>query len=204
MPLRIMHRGYYEIPGEGFVLLTAPHAGGPAADLLTGEITEAATLRAKCHALIGNTSRNTMDLNRTQAFETGFRQSIKGLVENDGIRLILDVHGKEDAGVDIGTANGETASNLTTNLVRASLAKNFAVVELNKEYAGLKHGSIITTHAKKDSQGHFLVEAVQLEFGFKERHFQKDKAVDSIVEIANLAKKRLGPFSNEASETNQA
>ena len=201
MPLRIMHEGYYEISGDGYVLLTAPHAGGPVADLLTGEIVEAATLRAKCPALIGNTSRETIDLNRAQAIQTGFREGIKDLVENQGIKLILDIHGKESEGVEVGTVHGETASIPTTTLVRTSLAKNFAVVELNKNYVGLKHGSIVTFHAKKDSQGHFLVEAVQLEFGFKERHFQMEKAVDSIVEIIDLANKRLGTHSKEAAET---
>jgi len=180
-----MHQGYFEILGEGNVLLTAPHAGGPVADILTGEIVEQVALQANCHALVGNTSRAKIDLNRTQAFETDFRESIERFIEKNGIRLIIDVHGKEKTGVEVGTALGQTASEITTNLVTSCLSEHFQV-EVNKKYKGLKHGSIITTHSRKDSSGRYMTEAVQLEFGLKERHLSRDKAVSAIAEIVRL------------------
>jgi hypothetical protein len=187
--LRIAHQGFYEILGEGQVLLTAPHAGGPAADMFTGDIVEGVALRSGCHALVGNTSREKLDLNRAQAFDTGFRESIETLTGKDGIRFILDVHGKEGAGVEVGTAVGEAASGETTDLVAGCLSKYFHV-EVNTKYKGLKHGSIITTHSRKDPLGRYLVEAVQLEFGLKERSVLRDKAVNAVIEIVNQVNQR--------------
>ncbi len=185
MGLRLAHKGFYEILGDGRVLLTAPHAGGPVADLMTGEIVEGVALNSSCPALVGTTSREKMDLNRAQAFETDFRESIDRLVDTNGIRLIIDVHGKEETGVEVGTASGETASKMTTDLIEGCLSKHFRV-DVDKKYMGLKHGSIITTHSRRDSQGIHLTEAVQLEFGFRERTLSRDKAVGAIAEIVTL------------------
>lgn len=190
MPLKVMHRGFFEVMGEGYVLLTAPHAAGPVADLLTGEIVEEAAGRSKCHAIIGNTSREKLDLNRAQAWETEFRESINQLVEDHRIRLIIDVHGKQHAGVEVGTAEGTTASAATTEIVRRSLAKYFAT-EVNKKYKGLKHGSIVTSHVRRDQSG-FLTEAVQIELGLRERYSLRNRAVDGIVEIASIVNRNFG------------
>ncbi len=185
LELRVTHPGFYEILGEGVVLLTAPHAGGPTADLLTGEIVEGVALQSGCPGLVGNTSRENMDLNRAQAFDTGFRESIETLTQKNGVRLILDIHGKETRGVEIGTADGETASKETTDVALKCLSRHFQV-EVNKKYKGLKHGSIITTHSRKDPQGSYIVEAIQMEFGLRERSTTRNKAISGITEIVDL------------------
>jgi N-formylglutamate amidohydrolase len=187
--LRVTHQGFYEILGEGVVLLTAPHAGGPTADLLTGEIVEGVAVQSGCPGLVGNTSRENMDLNRAQAFDTGFRESIETLTQKNGLRLILDIHGKETRGVEIGTADGKTASKETTDVAVRCLSRYFQV-EVNKKYKGLRHGSIITTHHRKDPQGSYLVEAIQMEFGLKERSTSRSKTVNGLAEIVNLVNRQ--------------
>ncbi len=92
---------------------------------------------------------------------------------------------KETRGVEIGTADGETASKKTTDAAVKCLSRYFPV-EVNKKYKGLKHGSIITTHYRKDPQGSYLVEAIQMEFGLKERSTSRSKTIDGITEIVNL------------------
>jgi len=178
----VTHQGFYEILGEGVVLLTAPYAAGPIADLLTGEIVEGVSQQSGCPGLVGNISRERLDLNRAQAFDSGFRESIESLTQKNGVRLILDIHGKESSGVEVGTAVGETASKDTVELVVECLSKYFQVV-VDRKFKGLKHGSIITTHSKKDSNGNYSTEAVQLEFGLKERSSFRKKTVDAISEI---------------------
>src|SRR5712692_4305986 len=118
MPLKITRADHVEFMGEGYVLLTAPHAAGPEADLHTGQIVEDAALVSRSCAVIGKVSREYLDLTKIQAARTEFRKSIDTLLANNGIRIIFDIHGKKDPGVDIGTALGETASEETTNLVR--------------------------------------------------------------------------------------
>ena len=180
--MRVTHQGFYEILGEGVVLLTAPHAAGPTADLLTGDIVEGVAQQSGCPGLVGNISRERMDLNRAQAFDSGFRESIESLSQKNGIRLILDIHGKNSTGVEVGTAVGETASKETIEIVLRCLSKYFQV-EVDRKYKGLKHGSIITTHSRKDPQGNYSTEAVQLEFGLKERSIFRAKTVNGISEI---------------------
>jgi len=192
LELRVTHQGFYEILGQGVVLLTAPHAAGPTADLLTGEIVEGVALQSGCPGLVGNISRQNMDLNRAQAFDTGFRESIDTLTQKNGVRLILDIHGKETRGVEIGTADGKTASKETTEIVVKGLSRHFHV-DVNKKYKGLKHGSIITTHSRKDPQGSFLVEAIQMEFGLNERSKSRNKTVSGIAEIVNLVNRQTVP-----------
>ncbi len=191
MPFKIIRLDHHELLGEGYVLLTAPHAASPEADLHTGQIVEDAALASRSYAVVGKVSRDYVDMNRVQVAQTEFRKSIDTMIEDNGIRCILDIHGKKDLGVDIGTALGETASSQTTDLVRVRLAQDFAV-KINEQYAGLKPGSIITSYSKKTSQGEFTLEALQVEFGHEERHNDRDKVVNDIAELVTLINRRLG------------
>ncbi len=202
MPLKIMRPDHTELVGRGYVLLTAPHAAGPEADLHTGQIVEDAALVSRCYAMIGKISREFVDLNRVEAARTEFRKSISTLLTDDGIRCILDIHGKKESGVDIGTAEGQTASESTTDLVKTRLSKDF-LVKVNEKYMGLKPGSIITTYGKKDASGAFPVEAVQIEFGHKERNDQREKVVTDIAELVSLVNIKLG-FVEEGSTATES
>lgn len=191
LPIKIIRPDHTELVGTGYVLLTAPHAAGPEADLHTGQIVEDAALASRCYALIGKISREYIDLNRIQAAQTEFRKSIDTLIEENGVRCILDIHGKKESGVDIGTALGKTCTEDTTELVRTFLSRDFPVT-VNAKYMGLKPGSIVTTYEKTDPKAGFLVQAVQLEFGHEERANQRDKVVNDIAELVGLMNGKLG------------
>ncbi len=191
MPLKIIRPDHVEFVGEGYVLLTAPHSASSQADLHTGMIVEDAALVSRSCAAIGKISREYMDMNRIQAARTEFRKSIDTLLADNGIRLVLDIHGKKEPGVEIGTALGETASEETTNLVREWLARDFAV-KVNDKYQGIKPGSIITTYGKRNGDGSFASEALQVEFGHEERHNKRDKVVGSIAELVALVNRKFG------------
>jgi len=182
----------------GYVLLTAPHAAGPDADLHTGQIVEDAALTSRSFALVGKISRDYIDLNRIQSARTEFRESINALIDDSGIKCILDIHGKKEPGVDIGIALGKTCTENTTNLVRTLLAKDFPVT-VNQKFMGLKPGSIVTTYEKTSQDGQFLVEAVQIEFGHEERNLERDKVVTNIAELVALLNAKLAP-GNHAPE----
>lgn len=199
MPLKIIRPDHIEFLGRGCVLLTAPHAAGPDADLHTGQIVEDAALVSGSYAVIGKISREYVDLNRIQAARTEFRESIDSLLADNGIKCVLDIHGKRDPGVDIGTAMGQTASEATTNIVVTRLSKSFTV-KVNEKYLGEKPGSIVTTCGKKDTSGQFLVEALQIEFGHHERKSERDRVVEDLAELVALINMKLG-FSDKEQGT---
>ncbi len=201
MPFKIIRPDHTELLGTGYVLLTAPHAAGPEADLHTGQIVEDAALVSRAYAVIGKISREYIDLNRVQAARTEFRKSIDTLLEDNGIRCILDIHGKKEPGVEIGTAQGKTCSQSTADLLRDHLSRNFAV-RMNQEYMGEKPGSIVTTYGKTDSSGKFVVEAVQIEFGHEERKSEREKVISDIAELVGLINVKLG-FSLEDEQSAQ-
>ena len=183
MPVKIVRPDHLEIVGTGLVLLTAPHAKGPQADLHTGDIVEHAALVSKSYAVIGKVSREYVDLNRIQSAKTEFRKAIQTFIEEDGIRCIIDVHGKIEPGVDIGTSKGKSASEETVNLVHDILSKEF-VVNTNSEFSGTETGTIVETYGETLKKKGRSVEAVQLEFGHEERTVHKDKIVNALANIA--------------------
>ena len=176
--------------GKGVVLLIAPHSTGPDADLHAGPIVEEAALLSKCYAVIGKVSRDYLDLNRIQSAKSDFRKAIQDFLDEYGVKCILDIRGKRDQGVDIGTAQGESASQSTTDTVQGILSKNFTVT-LNADHFGTEPGSIITTYNQKDAEGRFSLEALQIEIGHEERTFQKDKIVSSIADIVSVLNQKL-------------
>ncbi len=191
MPLKIVRPDHVEFVGEGYVLLTAPHAAGPETHLHTGQIVEDVALVSRSCAVIGKVSREYVDLNRIQAARTEFRKSIDALLADNGIRMVLDIHGKKDPGVDVGTTLGETASEGTTNLVREWLSRDFTV-NVNEKYRGIEAGSIVTTYGRRSSDGSFAIEALQIEFGHEERTYKRDKVVESIAQLVALANRKFG------------
>ena len=190
MPVKIIHPDHVEIVGLGHVLLTAPRTASPDADLHTGTIVEEAALTSRSYAVIGKVSREFLDLNRIQSAQLEFRRSIEGFIAEDGIRYLLDINGKEEPGVDIATTAGQTCSDSTTELVRSRLVKDFTV-KVNNQYKGVDSGSVVTSYNRKDAQGNFIVETLQIEFGHEERQFQREKVISDISEIADLLDARL-------------
>jgi len=185
MPVKIIHPDHVEIVGLGHVLLTAPHIASPDADLHTGTIVEEAALTSRSYAVIGKVSREFLDLNRIQSAQSEFRKSIEAFIAEDGIRYVLDIRGKKEPGVNIGTAEGQTCSDSTTELVKSRLSKDFTV-KVNGEYKGVESGSVVTSYNSEDAKGNFVVETIQFEFGHEERQFQREKVISDISEIADI------------------
>src|SRR5438552_892915 len=127
MPVKIIHPNHVEIVGIGHVLLIAPHATGPDADLHTGQIVEEAALTSRSFAVIGKINREFFDMNRIQSAQSEFRKGIEGFVSEDGIRYILDIRGKKEPGVNIETAVRQTCYDSTTDLEKATLVKDITV-----------------------------------------------------------------------------
>ena len=74
----------------------------------------------------------------------------------------------------------------------ARLAKDFTV-SLNKDFAKLNPGSIVTRYNRKDAKGNFALETVQFDFGQEERQFQREKVISDVSEIADILNSRLNP-----------
>ncbi len=190
MPLKIIRKDHMEILGRGFVLLTATHMAVAEADLHTGQIVEEAALLSKCYALIGKMNRELLDSKRIQSVHSEFRKSIQTLVDEDGIRCVLDIRGKKEAGVDIGTVRGECTPQSTTEMVKTRLARDFKV-SMNAEYTGIELGSIVAAYVKENPKATLAVEAIQIEFGQEERTFHREKVIGDIVDIVGLVNQRL-------------
>ena len=190
MPVKIIHPDHVEIVGLGRVLLTAQHAASPDADLYTGPIVEEAALTSRSFAVIGKVSREFLDLNRIQSAQSEFRKSVENFIAEDGIRYLLNIRGKREPGVDIGTAAEQASSDSIVELVRSRLIKDFAV-KVNNEFKGLGPGSMVTTYSPKDAKGDFVVETVQVEFGHEERQFQREKVILDVSEIVDILNARL-------------
>ncbi|OLE87092.1 MAG: hypothetical protein AUF79_14750 [Crenarchaeota archaeon 13_1_20CM_2_51_8] len=190
MPVKIIYPDHVEIVGLGHVLLTAPHTASPDADLHTGTIVEEAALTSRSYAVIGKVSREFLDLNRIQSAQSEFRKSIEGFIAEDGIRYLLDIRGKKEPGVNIGTAAGKTCSDSTTELVKSRLSKDFTV-KVNSENMGDEPGIIVTSYNRKDAKDNFVVETIQVEFGHEERQFQREKVISDISEIADILDAQL-------------
>ena len=192
MPVKIIHPDHVEIVGLGHVLLTAPHTISPNADLHTGQIVEEAALTSRSFAVIGKVDREFLDPNRIQSAQLEFRKGIEGFVSEDGIRYILDIRGKKEPGVEIGTVEGQTSSDSTTEIVRSRLVKDFTV-KVNNEYKGDEPVSLVTGYDRKDAKGNFTVETIQIQFGHEERQFLREKVIRDISEIADILNARLEP-----------
>lgn len=187
LPVKIVRPDHFELLGEGYVLLTAPHAAVP--DLHIGQIVEDAALTSRSYAVVGKVSPEYQDLERVQVARTELQKSIIAMIQDSGIRHVIDIQGKEDTGVSIGTV-GTTVSPETTELVRTRLAKTFAV-NVNTQPEGLRPGNIIASDLIQDAVGESSIETLQLEFGQRERSLQRDMIVKGLVELVRLLNRRL-------------
>ncbi len=161
-----------------------------------GQIVEDAALASRAYAVIGKVGNQYSDPNRVEIVRTEFRSSIDSIIEENAIKCILDIHGKEEAGVDMGTGLGRTCTDETGNLVKSFLSRDFTVT-VNHKYQGTKPESVATSYQRVGSTGAFLVEAIQLEFGPEERQLKRDKVVDDLAELVGLLNVKLGFVPSE-------
>ena len=196
MPVKIIYPDHVEIVGLGHVLLTAPRTTSPDSDLYTGQIVEEAALTSRSFAVIGKVDRGFLDPNGIESAQLEFRKGIEGFVSEDGVRYILDIRGKKEPGVEIGTVEGRTSSDSTTELVRSRLVKDFTV-KVNNEYKEDEPVSLVTGYDGRDAKGNFTVETIQIQFGHEERQFLREKVIRDISEIADILNARLEPSRSD-------
>ena len=189
MPIKIVRRDHFELLGDGYVLLTAPHAAGPEADLHTGQIVEDAALTSRCYAIVGNVGPEYQDPNKIQTALTALRGSVGAMIEDNEIRCLLDIRGKKDGGVKMVESDGTTISPATIELVRTRLSKNFAVSGLLQS-DGSRPENTFTVYSKEDVRGSSF-EALQLQFGKRERELERELVVTSLVELVALLNQKL-------------
>ena len=166
--------GYKEIKGMIPVLLTAPHAQSPNADLYTGEIVHKLSEETGAWGLISTISRNEIDYNRVEGRETPFRKRIDDLIEKGKVKYILDIHGMKERGlgdVELGTKMGTSASPDFISKLKEAFEKEG--IECNIEHIGFTGGDIIEYHSNPP-----FVEAVQIEISRTLREYYREKIVD--------------------------
>ena len=182
-------KGFIETTGDIPVLLTAPHAMGPRADLLTGEIAYRVATETGAYALIATVSREDKDYNRAKWRDTPFRKRIQeiiaDLLKTHSEVLLLDIHGMEkpitsfdEITVLFGTAGGVTIDVDYIDMLREELeAKG-----IHGEYAFMEApqymGGDIVSHHGKPSRG---VHAAQLEIAAKNRQLGERDLIDAVV-----------------------
>ncbi len=182
-------KGFIETPGDIPVLLTAPHAMGPRADLLTGEIAYRVAIETGAYALIATVSREDKDYNRAKWRDSPFRKRIQELIadllETHSEVLLLDIHGMEkpitsfdEITVLFGTAGGVTIDVDYMDMLREELE----VKEIHSEYAFMEApqymGGDIVSHHGRPSIG---VHAAQLEIAAKNRQLGERDLIDAVV-----------------------
>jgi len=186
MPIKIVRPNHFELLGEGYVLLTAPHAAGPEAEFYTGKIVEDAALTSRCYAVAGSVSPEYQDPNRIQTARAELRSSVEAMLEENGINCLLDIRGKKDAGVEIGRSDRTMVSSTIIELVKAGLSKRF-IVALAPQSGGPQPQDALKLY----SGGEPLFEALSLSFGQTEIQLKRELVVNSLVELVALLNQEL-------------
>ncbi len=182
-------RGYVEVRGTRPILLTAPHAQGPGADVFTGEIAWWVAQISGCYALIGTVSRKSRlpgedrpaDYNREWARDTPFRRRISELIEEHGIRFIVDLHGMESDPVrpeiDVGALGGEAAQGELVSKIVERLEECGFDVGFEQEFCG---GDILEYHCDGER-----VQGIQLELSDELRELDEYRGILAVLVVVN-------------------
>ena len=199
MPIKILRPDHSEIVGTGSVLLTSAHSAGPEIDD-AGQIVEHAALASRVYAVIGKTGSIYKDSERLLTAHADLRNSIDTIIEENEIKCIISIYGKEEPGVDIGTNKGKTCTDETRGVIKDFLSRTFPVT-IDKASQNPGPGSFTTGYEQVDSTGNFIVQSVKIGIGSGERQMQRDKVIDQLAELVGLLNVKLGydPSRNSSS-----
>ena len=189
MPVKILHPTHTELVGTGYILLVAlqvPTTASPD----SGQVVEDAALTARAYAIIGKPQHG----NAEDPAQDELRQRISSIIEENGIRCILDIGARPESGLDVQTDNAETGE-----LVRTFLAKNFKVTT-GEPGTTVKPMSPSLEGKKPD--GTLTVQSVRINIGGEELEMRRDKLVDQLAELVGILNVRLGfdPSQNVVAE----
>ncbi len=143
------------------VIITATHAQPPNSDKHTGEITESIAVETGATALIAKVSRIYMDFNRLDLKDDPFKKKLKKIIEMKRKPvLILDIHGKKYGKVELGTANGTTATQDVIGSVKNTMESNGMEVTIDEKFRASHNGTIIKSFGSPNDG----INAIQIEF----------------------------------------
>ena len=196
MPLKIVRKNQVDIPGRGYMLLTAPHAIRPGADLYMGQIVEDAALLSKSFAVIGKAGKEFDDPVAKQIAQSEFTESIQTFVQEDGLKCILDIRAKIEPGVSISLARDESASQSTTDLIKTRLASDFRLnVRVGNALRDLASSGIALSNRGPDDN--FALEEIRIEFGLEEKTLNSGKIIRGLADIVGLINQKAGHLESD-------
>lgn len=178
MPLKIVRGNHQEIIGKGGVLLTCPPSTTKNEELYTGLLVEETALLSRSHALIEGVTKQPQDLQTAEQNVSDFAASMKQLVEEFQIKLILMILGSNEPGTEI--------------LLGRNGVDTDRIVTLLKQKLGQFNLRIDETGTFKEI-GMREVQSLQIGLGPDERGFKRDKVISSIVELIGQINVLLGP-----------
>ncbi|MCR8471616.1 MAG: hypothetical protein QW819_00840 [Candidatus Korarchaeota archaeon] len=169
---------YKYIPGTTPVILTAPHAAPPQSDTFTGRLALLVAKRTSSHALISTIPRFISDPNRMLGRIWPFRRILEKLIDENKIRLIIDLHSSNNAkenSVEIGTWYGFSILRKHLNMLLDTLEENNITYTINSRFTG---GDITFYHSNIP-----FVSAIQLEISGGQDRKSLLKIAHSLVEF---------------------
>ncbi len=177
-PLEKLIHAYSYIKGSNRCIIVVPHCHPPFHDAWTLEIGRKIAANTDSHLIYSKLSRIYMDYNRRHSRLTPFRRTLSKVIREEGIDLLIDIHGSKNDEVDIeiGYASGASASIKTIKQLSETLKK----YGLTHEYIDVKFtgGDIIRYHSIIGRN-----EAIQLEISNLARTRKRDKVIKSISEF---------------------
>ena len=187
MPLKIVRGNHREIIGRGSVLLICPPSTLKNEELYTGSIVEETALLSKSHALIEGETRQPQDLQTSEHEVSDFQASLKELVDEFQIKLILMIVGSEEPGIELLLGqNGVDADRIIALLKQKLVEFDLRITE---------------TGTFKET-GMTEVQSVQMGLGPNERGFRRDQIISSIVELIGQINVLLGPSEGDQRASN--
>ncbi len=174
-PIEKLVKGYRYIPGSRPCLISIPHAKPPLHDKGTLPLGREIASKTHCHLIYSTISRVYVDYNRDYSRLTPYRRMISKVIREENIKILIDLHGKEedDVDIEIGWANGMTASNRTLKKLIKILDEHG--ITYKYEDIRLSGGDIIRYHSLPRRN-----EALQLEISYSARKKMRGKLVKAI------------------------
>ena len=191
MPIKILRPDHTELVGLGYVLLTGLHASGPKTDLHTGLIVEDVALASRAYAVIGKVNSAYSDDDRLNSARADFMKTINEIIDENSIKCVLEIHGRQEPGVEIGTGHGRTCSDDIRDLLSSFLSRTFKV-EMDDQPHDPKTGEGQGSYERRDATGALTVQSAQIIVGSEEREMRRDMLVDRLAELVGIINVKLG------------
>ena len=174
-PLEKLVKGFRYIRGERSCIISIPHSKPPFHDKGTLPLGKEIAKKTGSHLIYSLISRLYMDYNRDYSRLTPYRRFISRVIREEGIKLLIDLHGKEEDEVDIeiGWANGMTATNRTLKTLIKILDEQG--ISYKYEDIRLSGGDIIRYHSLPNRN-----EALQLEISYHARTKKRSRIVKAV------------------------